>query len=80
MNKGKVDRPYQYSNVEIFTAYAIKCIFKLGYREASGIVEDFEQQYGVDNTPNIRTMHWRIKKLKKEIISISILVTICDLL
>ena len=72
MNKGKVGRPYQYSNVEIFAAYAIKCIFKLGYREASGIVEDFEQQYGVDNTPNFRTTHWRIKKLKKETISISI--------
>jgi len=80
MNKGKVGRPYQYSNVEIFAAYAIKCIFKLGYREASGIVEDFEQQYGVDNTPNFRTIHWRIKKLRKEIISISILATICDLL
>jgi len=39
MNEGKVGRPYQYSNVEIFAAYAIKCIFKLGYREASGIVE-----------------------------------------
>jgi len=72
MNKGKVGRPYQYSNVEIFAAYAIKCIFKLGYREASGIVEGFEQQYGVDNTPNFRTIQWRIKKLRKEIISISI--------
>jgi len=40
MNEGKVSRPYQYSNVEIFAAFAIKCIFKLGYREASGIVED----------------------------------------
>ena len=65
MNKGKVGRPYQYSNVEIFAAYAIKCIFKLGYREASGIVEDYERQYGADNTPNFRTIHWRIKKLKK---------------
>ena len=43
-----------------------------GYREASGIVEDFKQQYGVDNTPNFRTIHWRIKKLRKEIISLSI--------
>jgi len=72
MNKGKVGRPYQYSNVEIFAAYAIKCIFKLGYREASGIVEDYERQYGADNTPNFRTIHWRIKKLKNDIISLSI--------
>ena len=72
MNKGKVGRPYQYSNMEIFAAYAIKCIFKLGYREASGIVEDFEQQYGAENTPNFRTIQWRIKKLRKDIISISI--------
>ena len=41
MNKGKVGRSYQYSDVEIFAAYAIKCIFK-GYREASEIVEDYE--------------------------------------
>ena len=72
MNEGKVGRPYQYSNVEIFAAYAIKCIFKLGYREASGIVEDFEQQYGADNTPKFRTIHWWIKKLRKDIISLLI--------
>ena len=72
MNEGKVGRPYQYSNVEIFAAFAIKCIFKLGYREASGIVEDYELQYGVDNTPNFRTIQWRIEKLRKDIISISI--------
>ena len=41
MNKGKVGKPYQYSDVEIFAAYAMKCIFK-GYREASEIVEDYE--------------------------------------
>jgi hypothetical protein len=72
MNKGKVGRPYRYSNVEIFAAYAIKCIFKLGYREASGIVEDYERQNGVANTPNFRTIQWRIEKLRKDIISISI--------
>jgi len=40
MNKGKVVG-HQYSDVEIFAAYAIKRIFK-GYREASEIVEDYE--------------------------------------
>jgi len=25
MNRGKVGKPYQYSNLEIFAAYAIKC-------------------------------------------------------
>jgi len=29
LNKDKVGRPYQYSGVEIFAAFAIKCIFKL---------------------------------------------------
>ena len=72
MNKGKVGRPYQYSNVEIFAAFAIKCIFKLGYREASGIVEDYERQYGAENTPNFRTIQWRIKKLRKDTILLSI--------
>jgi len=71
MNKGKVGRSYQYSDVGIFAAYAIKCIF-MGYREASGIVEDYELQYSIENTPNFRTIQWRIKKLRKDIISISI--------
>jgi len=35
---------------------AIKCIFKLGYREASGIAEDYERQYSAENTPNFRTI------------------------
>jgi len=65
MNEGKVGRPYQYSNVEIFAAYAIKRIFKLGYREASGIVEDYERQYGADNIPNFRTIHWGDKEVEK---------------
>jgi len=39
MNKGKVGRPYQYSNVEIFAAYALNSVLKLGYRDATWIVE-----------------------------------------
>jgi transposase len=65
LNKNKVGRPYQYSTVEILAAFAIKCVFKLGYREASGMVLDFELAWQVKNSPNFRTIHWRIKKLKK---------------
>ena len=39
MNKGKVGRPYQYSNVEIFAAYALNSVLKLGYIDATWIVE-----------------------------------------
>jgi len=65
LNKDKVGRPYQYSDVEIFAAFAIKCVFKLGYREAADLVEDYEQSYGVENTPDFRTIHWRVMKYQK---------------
>jgi len=42
MNKGKVGRPYNTRMLRSLQHFAIKCIFKLGYREASGIVEDYE--------------------------------------
>ena len=35
-------------------------------------MEDYERQYGADNTLNFRTIHWRIKKLRNDIISLSI--------
>ena len=58
--------------MEIFAAFAIKCIFKLGYREAASLVEDYEQSYGVENTLDFRTIHWRVMKIKKEEILFSI--------
>jgi len=72
LNRNKVGRPYQYSTVEILAAFAIKCVLKLGYREASGMVLDFELAWEVKNSPNFRTIHWRIKKLKKSGIILSI--------
>ena len=72
LNRNKVGRPYQYSTVEILAAFAVKCVLKLGYREASGIVLDYELAWHVKNSPNFRTIHWRIKKLKKSGIILSI--------
>ena len=51
------------------------CIFKLGYRETSGIVEDYERQYSVENIPNFRTIRWWIKKLRKDLVDIGVLLT-----
>jgi hypothetical protein len=54
LNKGKVGRPYQYSNVEILAAFALKCYRKTGYRQAAGEVYDFENARGIKNTPDFK--------------------------
>ena len=73
LNKNKVGRPYQYSTEEIVAAFAIKSVLKLGYREASGMVLDFELAWQVKNSPNFRTIHWRIKNMDKKGIRYSLL-------
>jgi len=75
LNKNKVGRPYQYSTEEIVAAFAIKSVLKLGYREASGMVLDFELAWQVKNSPNFRTIHWRIKNMDKKGIKYRLLDT-----
>jgi hypothetical protein len=66
INRGKVGSPYRYSFMLIFGAFAIKCVDKKGYREATGTVFDYLLFYGVTYCPNFRTVQWRIQQLEKE--------------
>ena len=72
MNKGKVGSPYQYSFMLIFAAFAIKTVDKKGYRQASGTVADYLTLNGISESPDFRTIQWRIQQLKKEGIKLMI--------
>ncbi len=50
----------------IIAAFAVKCVFKIGYREASGNVKDFLDSISVKLHPDFRTIQWRISQMKKE--------------
>ncbi len=66
MNNGKVGHPYEYSDLLIIAGFAVKSVFKIGYREAAGNVADYVDRIGVKGHPDFRTMHWRISQMKKD--------------
>ncbi len=66
MNHKKVGKPYSFSNMLIIAAFAVKCIFKIGYREAAGNVKDFLGSVSEKLHPDFRTIQWRISQMKKE--------------
>lgn len=72
MNHNKVGKPFSFSNMLIIAAFAVKSVFKIGYREASGSVKDFLESIGVKLCPNFRTIQWRLSQLGKEDIKLMI--------
>src|SRR5271155_5617259 len=72
MNRGKVGSPYQYSFMLILGAFAIKCVDKKGYREATGTVSDYLLFYGITSCPAFTTVQWRIQQLRKKGIKLMI--------
>lgn len=78
MNRGKVGHPYEYSFVLIFAAFAIKSVDKKGYRQAAGTVSDYLTLNGIDESPDFRTIQWRIQQLKRERIKLMIYKSIDD--
>ena len=72
MNRKKVGRPYSFSNMLIISAFAIKSVFKIGYREAAGNVKDFLDLFGVRLCPDFRTIQWRVSKMKSSAIKFQI--------
>jgi len=65
MNDSKVGHPYSYTNMLIISAFAVKSVFKIGYREAAGTVADYTEGVGLSQHPDFRTIHWRISKVKR---------------
>lgn len=56
----------------IIAAFAVKCVFKIGYREAAGNVKDFLESIKVKHHPDFRTIHWRISQMKRSGIKLMI--------
>jgi hypothetical protein len=65
MNKSKVGKPYEYSDIFIIAGFAVKTINKCGYRQAEGTISDYLTLLGIENSPDFRTIQWRIQQLKK---------------
>lgn len=66
MNQNKVGKPYRYTTLEVIAAFAIKSVFKIGYREAAGNIADYAESNNLQLEPNFRSIHWRISKMQKE--------------
>ena len=65
MNKGKRGKPYEYPNILIWAGFAIKCVFRQGYRQLQGFMEDVCRSLGTV-IPDFRTVWWRIDQMSKQ--------------
>ena len=65
MNKSKVGKPYEYSDIFIIAGFAVKTVNKCGYRQAEGAISDYLTLIGIQNCPDFRTIQWRIQQLEK---------------
>jgi len=72
MNEGKVGRPYTYSTGLILAAFTVKCLFRIGYREASGLVRGIARELGSVLSPVHTEIQDRISKLRKKDINLNI--------
>jgi transposase len=72
MNKGKVGRPFRYSNGLILAAFTIKCLFGLGYREAAGNLKGAVRSLGGKLYPVYTEIQDRISKLRKKDIQLNV--------
>lgn len=63
-NKDKVGAPFRFSDSLILGLFAVKCAFKLGYRQLEGFIEGIKSAVGLDDVPDFRTIDWRMIKLK----------------
>ena len=71
LNDGKVGRPFEYGNGLIFAGFALKCLFRFGYRQVSGTVRDILRAVKV-KTPNFRTLWRRINRLRTDVINFNL--------
>jgi len=72
INEGKVGRPYRYSTGLILAAFTVKCLFRIGYREASGLLRGIAKELGSVLSPVHTEIHDRISKLKKKDINLNV--------
>jgi hypothetical protein len=65
MNKEKEGKPFVYTDMLIIASFAVKSVFKIGYREAAGTMADYADLMGILH-PDFRTIQWRISKMQKD--------------
>lgn len=63
VNMGKRGKPFRYSTGLISAIFAVKCAFRIGYRQLEGFASDVSQSLKL-TIPNFRTIWWRIDKMK----------------
>ena len=66
INDGKIGHPYVYSEMLIVVGFAIKSVFKIGYREAAGMIKDYAELAGSSCSPDFRTIQWRISRMESD--------------
>ncbi len=65
LNKGKLGRRFRFYTGLISAAFAVKCVFRLAYRQLEGFMKDIADKVH-KSIPNFRTIWWRIDKMKNE--------------
>lgn len=65
MNKNKVGRRFRFCAGLISAAFAVKCVFRLAYRQLEGFMKDISDKLH-KRIPNFRTIWWRIDRMKSE--------------
>lgn len=71
MNRNKVGRRFKFCSGLISAAFAVKCVFRLAYRQLEGFMRDVSDKLH-KSIPNFRTIWWRIDGMKNEGIRFSI--------
>lgn len=65
INRGKIGRPYRYSNAIVTAAYSLKCLINRGYRFIGGFIEDMAKYIKKVPKPDFRTIWYRISRIKE---------------
>lgn len=65
MNKNKPGRRFKFCSGLISAAFAVKCVFRLPYRQLEGFMRDVSDKLH-KSIPNFRTIWWRIDRMKSE--------------
>lgn len=65
MNRNKVGRRFRFCAGLISAAFAIKCVFRIGYRQLEGFMKDVSDKLH-RSIPNFRTIWWRVDRMKND--------------
>ena len=61
----KRGRPFVFSPYTILLGFAAKIVYRLGYRQANGLMNMVKEKLRLQVVPNFRTLWWRICKMRR---------------